>query len=1487
MTESTKMSLRVLASGIPLLMGIAVHAQSGQDVSMWGYQFNSSTQSNRLLRLNQSDQRGAVELSCGYYHSIVRRVDGTVASWGGGALVSGADVYHLGQSSVPTNLVSVRQVAAGGWHSLALREDGTVIGWGENYWGAAGGLNGSGSVVGGGTSTGAAPTVFLGVTLQGVQAISAGGQYSAALLADGTIRAWGLNWSGQVLGTDAQGSAITASVPSAGTVQILGTPLTGVARFSAGYHHSAAILGTGSVVCWGAGLQDTGTGESFGQSLVPAGLLDAVEVSAGVFHTAAVRSDGTVVCWGAGRSETGTENYGQSIVPPGLSGVIRVVASNLHTVALKSDGTVVVWGGRGDPVFTPPPGLAGVVTIAAGDKFTAAVKANGEVVVWAKTPTSTSNASADSAYRGVPIPLGAAVEVAAGDSHAMALLADGTVMCWGSNANGRCRGTRADGTPIVDAVDQIPVEIGGEVLRGVTAIAAGSSHSMALRESGLVSAWGSNVSGCCDVPADLGPGVAVAAGRSFSMALLDGGGVRCWGDNSAGQCSVPEGLYAVRRIAAGTSHALALRADGSILCWGSNAAGQCAGTDGRGYTIKSSSGDGRPVRWRGRDLVGATSVAGGGLHSLAALQDGTVVAWGSNMYGTCLGTDAAGKALTSSELGGPVRWNGQVLVGAVEVAAGYQLSAALRSDGSVVAWGAYSTSTGTSLRSASADAPVGRRGFHALAAGYNQIVALQAWDCDANGSYDLADVISGAQADLDGNRVPDACQGVESIDTQVPNLGVPQANTPVTCTFPDLPAAASEVRTQVTARGDFDATNEWLLVRGNEQTLAQRAFELGGVGCAGGENQLDLVTQPAAFNASIAANDRRYEVQLIPSPNVTGSECPEGFMTVRLRYRGMTAAGDCNANAIPDMDEILANPSLDSDGNGVLDSCDVRSNASLDRNGNGIPDSVDIRSNPALDCDSNMRIDSLEIQDSPAIDCDSDGTLDWCQIKAASASDFNRNGRPDGCDIRDDPSQDRDRNGLLDIEDIARNPALDCDSNARIDSFEIADDPARDCDSNGVLDTCTVATGSVAKVIAWGFDAYGQATVPNDALGARTLAGGDWHSLALLPDGTVKAWGQNGSGQCNIPAGLSEVVQVVGGGYHSAALSREGAMTMWGLDSYGQCQAPAGLVPAVRIDAGFYTTAALQVDGRLRIWGWNGVGTCDVPASLGVVSDFACGGYHTLVQHPDGSLTCWGLDSEGQCRPPARLGGVRQPAAGGEFSAALLEGGRVACWGSNAYGQSAPPSGLSGVEKIVAGGQHGLALMQDGSIVGWGAGRTSTPTAPESGQLIIPFGRFLTLGRTLGSHSLAISWPGDVNGNGRPDACDLLSDPSLDRNVNGVIDTLEIQRDPSLDCNANGLLDQPEIRDGLALDCNRNDRIDACDISAGAADEDADGRLDDCELASGDLDMNNEIDYGDLVIILLYFGERDLPFGDLDHNGLIDFGDIAMLMMNFGPTPWP
>ncbi len=47
---------------------------------------------------------------------------------------------------------------------------------------------------------------------------------------------------------------------------------------------------------------------------------------------------------------------------------------------------------------------------------------------------------------------------------------------------------------------------------------------------------------------------------------------------------------------------------------------------------------------------------------------------------------------------------------------------------------------------------------------------------------------------------------------------------------------------------------------------------------------------------------------------------------------------DCNANGIPDVDEIAADPSLDCNGNGVPDECDIASDSSLDQDGNGILD---------------------------------------------------------------------------------------------------------------------------------------------------------------------------------------------------------------------------------------------------------------------------------------------------------------------------------------------------------------------------------------------------------------------------------------------------------------------------------------------------------------------------------------------------------------------
>jgi hypothetical protein len=54
-------------------------------------------------------------------------------------------------------------------------------------------------------------------------------------------------------------------------------------------------------------------------------------------------------------------------------------------------------------------------------------------------------------------------------------------------------------------------------------VAAGWSHSVALRSDGTVVAWGWNESGQCDVPAGLGGIVAISAGYDKTIAIR----VRC------------------------------------------------------------------------------------------------------------------------------------------------------------------------------------------------------------------------------------------------------------------------------------------------------------------------------------------------------------------------------------------------------------------------------------------------------------------------------------------------------------------------------------------------------------------------------------------------------------------------------------------------------------------------------------------------------------------------------------------------------------------------------------------------------------------------------------------------------------------------------------------------------------------------------------------------------------------------------------------------
>src|SRR6188768_3739174 len=69
-----------------------------------------------------------VEVAAGYWHTVVRRSDGSVVAWGNNA---------YGECNVPVLPVGLTyaEIAAGGLHTVARRSDGSVVACGANSWG--------------------------------------------------------------------------------------------------------------------------------------------------------------------------------------------------------------------------------------------------------------------------------------------------------------------------------------------------------------------------------------------------------------------------------------------------------------------------------------------------------------------------------------------------------------------------------------------------------------------------------------------------------------------------------------------------------------------------------------------------------------------------------------------------------------------------------------------------------------------------------------------------------------------------------------------------------------------------------------------------------------------------------------------------------------------------------------------------------------------------------------------------------------------------------------------------------------------------------------------------------------------------------------------------------------------------------------------------------------------------------------------------------
>ena len=228
-------------------------------------------------------------------------------------------------------------------------------------------------------------------------------------------------------------------------------------------------------------------------------------------------------------------------------------------------------------------------------------------------------------------------------------------------------------------------------MRGVTAIAAGNSHSLALKSDGSVWTWGKLLGAPLGTAAgqdNSKPGqvpgmtyvVAISAGGEFSLALESDGRVWSWGGEPE-YGSKPEllrGLTGVVAVGAFESHILALRSDGPLWSWGRNDDGVL----GHGNAITTIPS---PAPMMVTALNGVVAVSGASSHSLALKGDGTVWAWGDNSEGQ-LGDGLLEHRSDEDQFRtAPGLVPG--LKNIVAISGGTYHSVALRRDGTVWTWG--------------------------------------------------------------------------------------------------------------------------------------------------------------------------------------------------------------------------------------------------------------------------------------------------------------------------------------------------------------------------------------------------------------------------------------------------------------------------------------------------------------------------------------------------------------------------------------------------------------------------------------------------------------------------------------------------------------------------------------------------------------------------------------------------------------------------------
>ena len=283
--------------------------------------------------------------------------------------------------------------------------------------------------------------------------------------------------------------------------------------------------------------------------------------------------------------------------------------------------------------------------------------------------------------------------IAGGNNHTLILLNSNTVSVIGSNSNGQlCESTTTSSRTTPNIISSN--------LYNVIEVTAGNNHSLVLLSNGTIQGFGRNDYGQLGdssttqrtsqvTVSGINNAIDISTGPSgnHSLALLNDNTVKAWGTNFYGQLgntvnigtntanstpSLISNLSNVIMVKAGNNHSLALLNNGTIMAWGFNDRGQL----GDGTTNNSSS----PVTVSG--INNAIAIAAGDKHSVALLSDGTIKTWGSNEFNQLGNSTNAGTTTANSTALSVLN-----ITNAIAIASGSNHCLALLNDNTVRAWG--------------------------------------------------------------------------------------------------------------------------------------------------------------------------------------------------------------------------------------------------------------------------------------------------------------------------------------------------------------------------------------------------------------------------------------------------------------------------------------------------------------------------------------------------------------------------------------------------------------------------------------------------------------------------------------------------------------------------------------------------------------------------------------------------------------------------------